>query len=161
MTTTMTRTTPTTTTAATVSDAGTSAPANPVDLGPVTYRPGATPDTAGLVLYAVISVHGRLTIVAATPDDAPAHTLHRRTAIGQMRRRPLGEGITAWATAEVRVDNPASTRVAYQLTDPLDQGYHQFAGPVVFTGTDPDSTRPIGLTPTQVLLLRAPHAITA
>jgi hypothetical protein len=81
-------TTAATTTAATISDACTSAPANPVDLGPATYRPGATPDTAGLVLYAVISVHGRLTIVAATPDDAPAHTLHRRTDIGQMRRRP-------------------------------------------------------------------------
>lgn len=131
-------------------------------LGPVTYRPGATPDTPGLVLYAVISVHGRLTIVAATPDDAPEHTLHRRTDLGQIRCCPLAEGITAWATADVRVDNPASIRVAWQLTEPApDHDGYRFAGPVVFTGTDPDSARPIGLTPAQVLLLRALHAMAA
>jgi hypothetical protein len=53
---------------------GTSGPATEDDLGPVTYRPGAIPGAAGLVLYAVISIHGRLTIVAATPADAPVHT---------------------------------------------------------------------------------------
>ncbi len=133
--------------------------ASDAGLGPVTYRPGATPDTPGLVLYAVISVRGRLTIVAATPDDAPAHTLHRRTDFGQMRCCPLAEGITAWATAEVRVDNPASTQIAWQLTEPApDHDGYRFVGPVVFTGTDPDSARPIGLTPAQVLLLRALHA---
>ena len=107
----------------------------------------------------MISVHGRLTIVAATPDDAPVHTLHRRTGIGQMRCCPLGEGITAWASAEVKVDNPASDRVAYQLDARADYpGSHQLAGVVVFTGTDPDDARPIGLTPVQVLLLRELHA---
>jgi hypothetical protein len=141
--------------------------ASDAGLGPVAYRPGATPNTPGLVLYAVISVHGRLTIVAATPEDAPAHTLHRRTDVGQIRSCPLGEGITAWASAEVKVENLASSHVAWQLTGPAsDHDSYRFVGPVVFTGTDPDSARPIGLTPAQVLLLRAlharaPHAITA
>jgi hypothetical protein len=151
-------TTTTTTTPATDTQTRASGPTTDLDLGPVTYRPGAAPTTVGLVLYAVVSVHGRLTIVAATPDDAPAHTLHRRTSTGQMRRCPLAEGITAWATPDVRVDNPASTQVAYQLTDAPEAGYHKFAGPVVFTGTDPDSTRPIGLTRAQVRLLRELHA---
>jgi hypothetical protein len=147
------------TTAASADEAATDA-----GLGPVTYRPGATPATVGLVLYAVISVHGRLTIVGATPDDAPAHTPHRRTSTGQVRRCRLAEGITAWVTAEVQVDNPVSAQVADQLADPpLYPGYHRFAGPVVFTGTGTgaDSTRPIGLTATQVLLLRALHACAA
>jgi hypothetical protein len=128
-------------------------------LGPIAYRPGATYDTVGLVLYGVITVPGRLIIVAATPDDAPVHTLHRRTTVGQIRRCPLAEGFTAWASAEVKVDNLASVQVASQLTDrpPADDG-EPFVGPVAFTGTDPDSTRPISLTPQQVLLLRAVHA---
>jgi hypothetical protein len=136
---------------------GTNGPATDADLGPVTYRPGAIPGTADLVFYAVISVHGRLTIVAAAPADAPVHTLHRRTSTGQLRCCPLAEGIAAWATAEVKADNPAGAQVAYQLTDSLDAGYRQFAGPVVFTGTD-GSARPVGLTVAQVLLLRALHA---
>jgi hypothetical protein len=135
----------------------TNRPATDADLGPVTYRPGAIPGAAGLVFYAVISVHGRLTIVAATPADAPVHTLHRRTSTGQVRRCPLAEGITAWATAEVKADNPASAQVAYQLADSLDAGYRQFAGPVVFTGTD-GSARPVSLTVAQVRLLRALHS---
>ena len=128
-------------------------------LGPIAYRPGATHDTVGLVLYGVITVPGRLIIVAATPHDAPVHTLHRRTTVGQIRRCPLAEGITAWASAEVKVDNLASAQVASQLTDrpPADDG-EPLLGPVVFTGTDPDSTRPTSLTPQQVLLLRAVHA---
>ena len=152
-------TTATTTNTTPTAPTGASRPATDTGLGPVTYRPGATPGTPDLVLYAVISVHGRLTIVAATPDDAPVHTLHRRTGIGQMRCCPLGEGITAWASAEVKVDNPASDRVAYQLDARADYpGSHQLAGVVVFTGTDPDDARPIGLTPVQVLLLRELHA---
>lgn len=137
--------------------AGTSRPDTDADLGPVTHRPGAVPGAAGLVYYAVISVHGRLTIVAATPADAPVHTLHRRTSTGQVRCCRLAEGISAWAAADVKADNPASAQVAYQLTDSLDAGHRQFAGPVVFTGTD-SSARPVGLTVGQVLLLRALHA---
>jgi hypothetical protein len=137
---------------------GTNGPATDADLGPVTYRPGAIPGTADLVFYAVISVHGRLTIVAAAPADAPVHTLHRRTSTGQLRCCPLAAGIAAWATAEVKADNPAGAQVADQLTDSLDAGYRQFAGPVVFTGTDPGNARPVGLTVAQVLLLRALHA---
>jgi len=152
-------TTTTTTTTDPASDTQTSGPATDTRLGPIAYRPGATPTTPGLVLYAVISVRGRLTIVAATPDDAPVHTLHRRTGIGQMRCCPLAEGITAWASTEVKVDNPVCARVTYQLDARADYpGSHQLAGPVVFTGTEPESTRPIGLTATQVLLLRALHA---
>jgi hypothetical protein len=156
----MTATTTTTNpTGDTQTETAASGPVTDSRLGPIAYRPGATPNTPGLVLYAVISISGRLTIVAAAPEDAPVHTLHRRTGIGQMRCCPLGQGITAWASAEVKVDNPASARVAYQLAEPPEYpGYHQFAGPVVFTGTDPDSARPIGLTPGQVLLLRALHA---
>ena len=151
-------TTTTTTTNAT-SDTQANGPATDTRLGPIAYRPGATPNTPGLVLYAVITVRGRLTVVAAAPEDAPVHTLHRRTGIGQMRCCPLGEGITAWASAEVKVDNPASARIAYQLDTRADYpGSHHLAGPVVFTGTDPDSARPIGLTRAQVLLLRELHA---
>jgi hypothetical protein len=136
----------------------TNGPATDAGLGPVTYRPGAIPGTADLVFYAVISVHGRLTIVAATPADAPVHTLHRRTSTGQLRCCPLAEGIAAWATAEGKADNPTGAQVVYLLTDSLDAGYRQFAGPVVFTGTDPGNARPVGLTVAQVLLLRALHA---
>ena len=153
--------TTTTTTTNTTSDTptSTSGPGTDTRLGPIAYRPGATPNTPGLVLYAVISIRGQLTIVATTPDDAPVHTLHRRTGVGQMRRCPLAEGITAWASTAVHVDNPASARIAYQLdTRAHYPGSHHLAGPVVFTGTHPGSTRPIGLTPAQVLLLRALHA---
>jgi hypothetical protein len=66
----------------------TSGPASDAGLDPVTYRPGATPDTVGLVLHAVITVRCRLIIAAAAPDDAPVHTMHRRTGIGQMRCCP-------------------------------------------------------------------------
>ncbi len=152
-------TTATTTNTSSDTETNASGPAADTGLGPVTYRPGATPNTPDLVLYAVITVRGRLTIVASAPHDAPVHTLHRRTGIGQMRCCPLGEGITAWATTEVKVDNPASARVAYQLDARAQYpGSRQLAGPVVFTGTDPDSARPIGLTPAQVLLLRQLHA---
>ena len=60
-------TTTTTTTNAT-SDTQTSTSGR---LGPVAYRPGATPNTPGLMLYAVITVRGRLTIVAAAPNARP------------------------------------------------------------------------------------------
>jgi hypothetical protein len=72
------------------SDTQTSASGSASDtgLGRIAYRPGATPDTPGLVLYGVITVRGRLTIVASAPHDAPVHTLHRRTDIGQMRCCP-------------------------------------------------------------------------
>ena len=80
-------------------------------LGPITYRPGAGPDTGGLVFYAVISVRGRLTIVAATPDDAPLSRAAPAHRDGEVRRCPLGEGITAWASADVAVDD-AATQVA-------------------------------------------------
>jgi hypothetical protein len=158
MTTTATTTNPTSKTDTT----STSGSASDTGLGLIAYRPGATPNTPDLVLYAVITVRGQLTIVASAPHDAPVHTLHRRTGIGQMRCCPLGEGITAWVTTEVKVDNPASARVAYQLDARAQYpGSNQLAGPVVFTGTDPDSARPIGLTPAQVLLLRQLHAAAA
>src|SRR5262249_28847520 len=130
-------------------------PATDTGLGPVTYRPGATPDTPDLVLYAVITVHGRLTIVAATPADAPVHALHRRTGTGQARRCALLEGVTAWADAGMQVENAAGNLVAYRLAAAAPYpGAHYLRGPVVFTGTDADTTRPIGLTRAQVQLLR-------
>ena len=44
-----------------------SGPATDTGLGLIAYRPGATPNTPDLVLYAVITVRGQLTIVASAP----------------------------------------------------------------------------------------------